>query len=360
MRPESAASRVAREAMPFGARGCVAFAAFVLGSRSDPMAALLFTFFAALIDTIRRRLSDGPLRASWPFGFELVVRYLRRDWESTSDWPTPRLRAALDARPYPKTILKQLDVRDGQLAGLEARWFTPRDARPGVVLFFHGGSYHYGSIRTTHAEVAARVALEARVEVVGVDYRLAPEHPYPAQLEDARRAFDALLAAGRRADEIVLAGDSAGGNLAIELQLALRDAAEPQARGAVLVSPWSDLEMSGASFVENDPFDFGTRDVLVRQAEQFAGEVPLSDPRLSPVHADLTSLAPCLVTVGECEIPRDDIVRLAERLEAAGVDTALHRAADMPHNAPLFAAYHPAGAEAVRVIGRWIVERLSR
>ncbi len=237
---------------------------------------------------------------------------------------------------------------------MSARWFTPPGKRDGVVLFFHGGSYVYGSARTTHEDLCARIALESGVELVGIDYRLAPEHPYPAQLEDARAAFDALLKDGRSPADIVLAGDSAGGNLAIALQLALRDAGRAQARAAVLVSPWSDLEMPATSFVDNDPYDFGTREVLVAQARMFAGDVPLSDPRLSPTNADLEGLAPCLVLVGECEIPRDDIVKLATRLEAAGVETTLHRAPDMPHNAPVFAAYHPSGLRALEVIADYV------
>lgn len=321
--------------------------------------ALLFSFFTALIETIRRRWANGPARPTWSFGFEWVVRYLRRDWESTKTWTLERLRAAQDARPYPQTFVKKLSVRDAELGGVKARWFTPPSKRDGVVLFFHGGSYVYGSPRTTHADLCARIALESGVELVGVDYRLAPEHPYPAQLEDAKAAFYALLRAGVKPEQIVLAGDSAGGNLAIALQLALRDAAAPQARAAVLISPWSDLEMPGASFVENDAYDFGTREVLLGQARMFAGTVPLADPRLSPVNADLSGLAPCLITVGECEIPRDDILRLAQRLEAAGVEVTLHRASDMPHNAPVFAAHHPSGLAALEAIGGFVKKQTA-
>jgi len=131
--------------------------------------------------------------------------------------------------------------------------------------YFHGGSYVYGSARTTHADVIARLALASGVTCVGIDYRLAPEHVYPAQIEDAVRAFEALRAdpGGRR---VIVAGDSAGGNLAIELQLALRDRGKEQAAGAVLISPWSDLTMPGSSFRENDRFDYGTREVLARRS----------------------------------------------------------------------------------------------
>ena len=117
--------------------------------------------------------------------------------------------------------------------------------------------------------------------------------------------------------------------------------------------------MKGASFVENDRFDFGTREVLVLQAAMFAGDVPLSDPRLSPVHADLGGLAPTLVLVGECETPRDDILALASRLENAGVATTLHRATDMPHNAPLFASYHPQGQLALETMATFAKKMMA-
>jgi acetyl esterase/lipase len=153
------------------------------------------------------------------------------------------------------------------------------------------------------------------VEVVGVEYRLAPEHVYPAQLDDAIAAYQALLAEGDPA--IAVCGDSAGGNLAIALQIALRNRGARQARAAALLSPWSDLTMPGASFRENDATDFGTRDVLVAQAKLFAGDVPLDDGRVSPVYARLEGLAPTLVIAGDAEIPRDDILRFADALERA-------------------------------------------
>lgn len=232
-------------------------------------------------------------------------------------------------------------------------------ARGAAILYFHGGSYAYGSARTTHAELLARLAVASGVEVVGVDYRLAPEHRYPAQLEDACAAFDALVAADTPPGAIVVAGDSAGGNLAIALQLALRDRGSAQAAGAALVSPWVDLTLPGASYTENDRFDFGTRQVLARQAAEFAGSIRLDDPRVSPTYAALAGLSPTLITVGELEIPRDDILLFASRLERAGVDVALHVAKDMPHNAPVFAALHPEGLAALEAVARFARERLA-
>ncbi|HSO35429.1 MAG TPA: alpha/beta hydrolase fold domain-containing protein, partial [Labilithrix sp.] len=248
-------------------------------------------FLWACGSTLRARLANGPRMASWPFGFEVIVRYLRRDWESTADWDFARLRDDMDRRPYPKNAVKKVSVRDEVIAGVPARSFVPPEARhAGVVLFFHGGSYIFGSARSTHAELLAGLALASGTKVVGLDYRLAPEHPYPAQLEDALAAFDALVASGTPAGAIILAGDSAGGNLALATAIAIRDRAGAQSRALVLLSPWSDLTMPGASFMENDRYDYGTREVLVRQARAFAGSVPADDPRVSLVHARLGGL----------------------------------------------------------------------
>jgi len=318
-------------------------------------------FLVTLLETVRARRSRGPLRPTWSFGFEWIVRYLRRDWEDTAGWPLARLREDTDRRPYPSGMVKKVRVRDEALAGIPARWFVPPGAtEERVVLYFHGGSYVYGSAQTTHADLLARLALESGLPVIGLDYRLAPEHPFPAALDDARAAFDALLRRGRSPSSIVLAGDSAGGNLAVELQLALRDGGDAQASGAALISPWSDLEMPGRSFVDNDPFDYGTREVLRAHARAYAGDAALDDPRLSPSRARLAGLAPVLVTVGECEIPRDDIVDLARAMKDAEVDVRLHRAPDMPHNAPVFAAYHPAGQAALAEVARFLRGAVER
>lgn len=118
--------------------------------------------------------------------------------------------------------------------------------------------------------------------------------------------------------------------------------------------------MPGRSFCENNRFDYGTREVLARHARAFAGAIALNDPRLSPVNAELAGLAPVFILAGEAEIPRDDILVLADRLERANVDVTRHLAPDMPHNAPVFAAYHPSARIAVDVIARFIRELASK
>lgn len=310
-------------------------------------------FVGIFFQTLRLRLTRGRLLPSWSFGIEMIVRYQRRDWDETASWSLPQRRADINDRPYPRSNERKVKTHDEELGGVPARWFIPEGASDSaVILYFHGGSYIYGSARSTHADLIARLARMSGVMAVGLEYRLAPEHPYPAQLEDAQRAFDALLARGVK--RIIVAGDSAGGNLAIMLQLRLRDLGREQAASSVLISPWSDLTMPGRSFQENDPYDFGTREVLLTHARAFAGGIPLDDPRLSPVRAKLHGLAPTFIVAGSVEIPRDDILSLAIALKEAGVEVTLHIAKDLPHLPPIFADVHPSGAACVEAIAGYI------
>ena len=286
---------------------------------------LLLTF----LPTLRARFRHGPRRPSWSFLFEWTIRFLRRDWDETAQWPLEAQRAATAARPYPAPHLSKVTVHDEQVGGVSVRRFTPPKPGPLKVVFFHGGSYIYGSTRHSHAELCAHLAVASSLEVFGVEYRLAPEHPWPAQLEDARAVCEALPG------PLVLAGDSAGGHLAVQTAEVLKE----KPRGLVLLSPWVDLEMPGASFTSNDDSDFGTREVLLRHARAVAGGRPLAELGLARVK--LEGLPPTFVSVGSAETPRDDILGFVERLRAAKVDVTLHVAPDMPHNATLFEAYHP-------------------
>ena len=290
------------------------------------MARLLWLWAVTFADTARMRLLHGPLVASWSLPFETVIRFLRRDWEDTAAWEPARLRRDWDERPAPKKFTKRVAIQDERLGGVAVVRFRPGGVlRERTILYLHGGSYAYGSAKTTHAELLAHLADATHFEVVGVEYRLAPEHAYPAQRQDAIAAYDALCESGVAAESIVVMGDSSGGNLAFYLLLALRERGGPMPRSLVLLSPWSDLTMPGASFARNDAYDYGTRAVLLEHARRYAGTIALDDPRLSPVQADARGLCPTLIVSGDREIPRDDI--LDPRAQAA----ERGRAADAPH-----------------------------
>jgi len=323
------------------------------------MPRLLRILLVSLFTTLWARFRRGPARPAWGFQFEWVVGFLRRDFGESARWPYPRLRRDLNARKYPAKALRQVERRRALLGGVPAVWFTPPSARPGVILFLHGGSYIFGSIETSHAEVAAGLALHSGVEVVGIDYRLAPEHPYPAALDDTLAAFAELLASGLRPSQIVVAGDSAGGNLALCLQLALRERGREQARAAVLYSPWLDLTASRPSCRAADTLDYGQTSFLLQHARDFAGTVPLTDARVSPLEAKLEGLAPLFVVAGGAERLFDECAELVARARQAGVQAELCVAADMPHNPPALAGFHRNAAQVFAQSGRFAADSFA-
>lgn len=191
------------------------------------------------------------------------------------------------------------------------------------VLYFHGGGYLLGSLNT-HVELMGRIARACRAPVLGIDYRLAPEHPHPAAVDDAVASYDRLLANGITADKIVIAGDSAGGGLTLACLLALKQQGKALPAGAVLLSPWTDLTGSGDSVstrAEVDPMVSASG--LKQTAELYYGCTDPADPLVSPLFGDLRDLPPMLIQVGDFEILLDDSTRLAERAKAQGVDAEL-------------------------------------
>jgi acetyl esterase/lipase len=200
-----------------------------------------------------------------------------------------------------------------------------------MILYLHGGAYALGSINV-HRELLARLARATHMRVLAVDYRLAPEHPYPAALEDTAAAYRWALDAGCAPSRIVVAGDSAGGGLALATLAALRDAGAPLPAGTVCLSPWLDLALTGASIRTKASVDpVLSREALERYAGLYAGEHARTHPLISPLYADLRGLPPLLIQVGTDEILLDDAVRGAEKARAAGVRATLDVVEGMFH-----------------------------
>lgn len=226
-------------------------------------------------------------------------------------------------------------VRQSQteLAGRPAVLVEPEtDARAGTILYFHGGSFSLGSPKTAMA-LTAHLVTRTGTRAFSLDYRLAPEHPFPAAIEDCVAAYGELLSQGVDAASIVFAGDSAGGGLTVTTCLAARDAGMPMPAGIVAFSPGLDHTRSGASMVSKNGIDpFFTPEGMQRTGELYlAGQDP-DQPLLAPaVHADLTGFPPILLQVGTNELLLDDSVRLADRAVQAGVDVILDVTADVPH-----------------------------
>lgn len=227
-----------------------------------------------------------------------------------------------------------------------------RGAGPGRFLHLHGGGYVMGDPGGSRPFTAA-LALATGARVVSLDYRLAPEHPYPAAVDDALAAYAGLLAEGAPASSIAIGGESAGGGLTVAALLAIRDAGLPLPACAVAMSPWADLTCAGASHAtcaDRDPLL--TRGVLLEMAEQYLqGQDPRA-PRASPAGADLTGLPPILIQVGADEVLLDDAITLARRAEAAGVHAELEVWPDMIHVWQMFCGALPEADDAIgRIAG---------
>jgi acetyl esterase/lipase len=202
------------------------------------------------------------------------------------------------------------------------------------VIHLHGGGFVFGS-PATYRNRAMRLSYRLDAEVFVPDYRLAPEHPFPAALEDALVAYRHVRALRPRAP-LLVTGDSAGGGLALSLLVRLRQLGEPLPDGAILLSPWTDLSASGSSVDDNRRRDrWLTREHLSRWGSHYAGGADPRTPLMSPLFADLSGLPPLLLLVGEDEILKDDAVRVAERARRAGTDACLLVGRRMQHDWPL-------------------------
>jgi len=239
-----------------------------------------------------------------------------------------------------------------------AEWLRPPSAEPGrVVLYLHGGGYVIGSPRS-HRHLAAAIASASHASALLLDYRLAPEHPYPAAVDDATAAYRWLLDQAIAPERIVIAGDSAGGGLTVATLLALREARVPLPAGAVCISPWVDLTCGGASYATKADADPIVRRAGVEQmAQAYLGATPPRTPLASPLFADLRGLPPLLIHVGSDEVLLDDAVQLAERARAAGVDTSIEVYERMIHVWHWFLPMLDEAQTAVDAIGRFVRSR---
>ena len=285
----------------------------------------------------------------------LILRVTAK-WPARTDLPVTFLRGKVDARmrksvrPVPGVSVTQTD-----LGGIRALQHTPADARDGSwLLYLHGGGYFFGSPET-HQELVSWLAKASRCCCLSVDYRLAPEHPFPAAVDDAYAAYLALLARGADPQRIAIAGDSAGGGLALALLLRLRATGTPLPAAAALLSPLTDMTLRGESLylhANSDPM--GAVAVSLLCAALYMGGGDPMAPEASPVYADLTGLPPCLIQVGHDESLYSDSLRIAERLPAAGVPTRLETWAWTPHVWQMMARFLPQARDAITRLGTFI------
>jgi monoterpene epsilon-lactone hydrolase len=245
--------------------------------------------------------------------------------------------------------------------GVKAEWITATNAAPDrVILYLHGGGYVMGSI-DTHRELVARLSKAAQARALALDYRLAPEHPFPAAVDDSITAYRWLLAQGYKPGRIVVAGDSAGGGLAVSTLLALRDIGAPAPAGAACISPWVDFEAEGESMTSRAAQDpLVSREMILNIAKMYVGEKGnLREPLAAPINAALNDLPPLFIQVGDAETLLDDSTRLADHAEKAGIDVTLQIWEEMPHVWHLAAPVLPEGQQAIEKIGEFVIARTA-
>jgi len=288
---------------------------------------------------------------AWSLPQEIAVEVLTRNGAVLRKLPPDRGRARMDALALPPSAQA---VRAEKRA--EGTWFLP-DGAPAdaAIVYAHGGSFVIGSVRA-YADLLSRLAAATGLRVLGFDYRLAPEHRFPAALDDTVAAAGT---AGVPPHRLLLAGDSAGGNLALGAALELTRRRKSPA-GLILLSPWVDLTCSRASVQRNARLDWGDGGYLKHWVPMYlpAG-VAADDPRVSPLYADLSGLPPMQLHVGTAELLHDEVVELSERAIWANGGVDLRQWPDMVHGWALLPAVFPAAAQTLRACATFAAERLG-
>jgi monoterpene epsilon-lactone hydrolase len=268
------------------------------------------------------------------------------------------VRADFDSLLASLPIDESLAFETRSVGGVDGVWLEGAESTDTVLFYLHGGAYVVGTA-FGYRSLAGSIARAAGSALFAPEYRLAPEHPYPAALDDALGAYRGLLAEGYTPEKIIVAGDSAGGGLAAALLVAIKEAGLLQPAGAWLISPWADLALEGSTAVSkaNEDHLLDREGLLKRAADYLAGE-DARTPLASPIYADLSGIAPLMITVGSAEILLDDAFRLAARAAAAGTSVRLEVGPSLFHDFPLFAFMLSEGREAITAAGDFLAARL--
>jgi monoterpene epsilon-lactone hydrolase len=269
-----------------------------------------------------------------------------------------RMRGAMEK--VSEHVARDVKCETVSAGGVTAEWIVPPGAADDrVILYLHGGGYVMGSINT-HRAMIARIARASQAKALALNYRMGPEHPFPAAVDDACAAYRWLIAQEYKPGRIVIAGDSAGGGLTLATLLSLRDSGAPMPAAAVPISPWTDLEGTGASVQTRAAADpMVDKAGLLRMAKMYIGDRDAKDPLISPIYGDYKGLPPMLIQVGDAEILLDDSTRVADRAKAAGVKVELEAWPEMFHVWHVFAKILPEGQQAVDRIGQYVLEHAS-
>ena len=309
-----------------------------------------------VFDVSARRLLRGPRRPAWGWELEVRTDVLRRQLRTAFGMrDINQARACLDSIVIRASALSRVRTARSREPDLQGCWCVPANlVQERTVLYLHGGGYSF--YPRAYAGVAAEIALAAKSRMFALDYRLAPEYPFPAQLQDALSAYRCLLQTGADPGSLVVAGDSAGGNLALALLLAARDARLPMPALAVLISPATDFRLDQLPPQDCDWID---PQMLARWADWYCGADQRCDPLVSPACADLRGLPPMYVQAGGSEILYPSIRAFVQRARRQSVDAILDTWEEMNHDFLIFGPDVPQSGDALRRLAAAIDLRLA-
>jgi acetyl esterase/lipase len=266
-------------------------------------------------------------------------------------------RAGFDAMMSANALPDDAVVKEVTIEHINADWVSvPESKQDRVILYLHGGGYVIGN-NVGYREFASRLARAAKARVLVVNYRLAPENPFPAAVDDATMSYRWLLANGVTPDQIAIAGDSAGGGLTLATLVALRDAGETLPKCATCFSPWVDLEATGDSAQPGGADDPMIAVEGLREMGTHYAANDLRNPLAAPLHANLSGLPPLQVFVGTRELLRDDAIRIVDHARAAGVDASLSIGEGLIHVWQIFPI--PEAAESLAAVGAFVDKHLG-
>lgn len=310
-------------------------------------------FGAGVLRAAWRRVAGGSRHVQRSFPYECMVSGINYQFVHVQSESVEMARAAFNQLAH-VPLLHPVDVTRVRLGNVTAERLTPRGRESkAVLLYLHGGGYLSGS-PATHRRLVAEIAMRSGMPAVVIDYRLVPEHPFPAALADAWAAYWALLAEGYAPHQIIVGGESAGAGLTMALLQQIRATGLPQPAGAVLMSPWVDMTMTGASVLVNESFDYLNRHAMGQAIEIVLNGRDPHDPYLSPIYADLTGLPPLLIQSGTAEILYDDGARLAAAADAAGVPVEFEPWEGMAHAWHFTLELEPKARAAINSVARFM------
>ena len=301
-----------------------------------------------------RRLKRGPLLPSWTLFQEMFIYALtcHASWLRRCD--TQTARKAMEGLAEPPYCKKRITSKTLKIGEIQGEWFTPDNKKSNtIIIYMHGGGYVFGSTDTYRSSIN-RLALTTGCTVFGFNYRLAPEHPFPAAIEDCLAVYRRMLADGISPKRLILAGDSAGGGLVLATVLSLKKTEEPLPGGLVLISPWTDPEGTGETITTHEKYSWGDRDYLLRWAADYHQGKNLDDPRMSPIKADLRGFPKMLVQVGSAELLYSEVSEFYAKALKVGVDAQFIEYKDMVHGFQVMPLVFPMAKKVFSDIGIFV------